>query len=283
MDGSGHKVFAPIFGCGMSALITSSGLVPLAGSLLPTVLIATVCSSLTATLPDADLIALKPASIIKGTAKKRYSQKYKREYYYITISQQEFQRRYPNRSKRDNMKIENGGKGVYIYYDKSGTNSFAMRNMALIFKIMGIKKHRGWQSHSPLLWIPFWIAMTLLAYSVLDIGPFIGCIVMGLGLGWTSHLVGDLFTLDGLPLLPKFWTRRAGEEVKIAPVGGRIAGHRIFSFARASNKIWIAIICFAFINLFGYLLTPDLFFACWNGVGKAGNSILPAKIGRAHV
>lgn len=272
MDGKGHKLFAPIFSCGTSILICKAGLIPVAESLLVTAMIATACSTVTATLPDADLIALKPKAIIKGTAKRRYSNKYKREYYYINISQREFQERFQNKAKDKNTKSEPGGKGVYIYYDKCGTNNPLMKYMALIFKAMGIKKHRGFQSHSPLLWIPFWMAVTWLSYQVQDVGKFLGAIVLGLGLGWISHLVGDLMTLDGLPLIPR---GKGSKDFRIAPLGGKIGKHRIFGFAKASNRIWIGCICFIFINLFMYLLTPDLFFTIWNSIGSLLNKILP--------
>ena len=147
-----------------------------------------------------------------------------------------------------------------------------MKNMALIFKSMGIKKHRGWQSHSPVLWVPAWVIFTYIAYGVTDLGTYLGTIILGLSLGWISHLIGDLFTLDGIPLLPKFWKskKRDGsyEDLKMAPLKGiNVKGHRLFrfGFAKASNKIWIGIVCFLFINIFLKILTPDLFDAIWIG------------------
>lgn len=256
----------------MSTILASSGVIPLAGSLLSTVLVATVCSVLTATLPDADLVALKPTPIIKGTAKKRYSKKYKREYYYITVSENDFRSKYKNKFKNDDAKIEPGGKGVYIYYDKCGTKNFAMKEMALIFKSMGIQKHRGWQSHSPVLWIPLWLLLIWVFYRITDIGAYIGAIVLGLGLGWISHILGDLFTLDGIPLMPKFWEPKKSngtrDDIKIAPLAGiKVGGHRLFrfSFAKASNRIWIGIVCFIFINIFLKILAPNLFDIIWTG------------------
>lgn len=276
MDGKGHKTFAPIFTGGTTLILTTTGLVPVAGTAITTVVLSMICSELTATLPDADLIALKPKKIIKGTAKKRYSKKYNREYYYVSVSEAEYAKKYASRSKSDNLKIERGGKGYYLYYDRCGTSNILMKHMALIFKAMGLKKHRGFQSHSPLIWVPFWLLMIFLAYKIQNIGVYTGALVLGLGLGWISHLVGDLFTLDGLPIVPKFWSRDR-DDIKIAPMGGiKIGKHRLFrfGFAKASNKVWVYMVCFIFFNIFFYILMPDTFYAFYNGIGFVLSKII---------
>lgn len=274
LDGKGHKMFAPVFSMGMSTLILSNNpSLIISDDLKLTVLLATGLSILTCALPDDDLLALKPREIIMGTARQRYSNKYKRDLFYIKCSNEEFEDKYKKLSKKDlRYEKNNTGTGYYIYYSKQGCKNVVQMINALFLKSIGIKKHRGWQSHSPFLWIPILSLITIAFYTLPEIGIYLGTILMGFSLGITSHFVGDAMTKGGIELLPSsimkklskfikknlfrnrnnFFTRLVNKLNKFQPF-------KNVKIAKSGSKSWTICVCMVFILVFLYIIAPNIF------------------------
>lgn len=176
MDGKGHRMLAPVFTACSSMVLMKFGLLQEFDSPLVTTSAISAMSLLSITSArwcDADLLALKPTPIITGTAKKRYSKRYKEELYYVKMSKAQYKKKYgkmkdpKNQSYKEEKKYEITKSGkVLLYYKNCKMENPIMLFWAMLFKLMGLKKHRGWQSHSPLIWIPFWLILTLVSKNV---------------------------------------------------------------------------------------------------------------------
>ncbi len=327
MDGTGHRVLAPVFTACTGLVLTKfdvfNGLeIPLLSTS-----IMSVISISSATWRDADLLALKPTPIITGTAKKRYSKKYNEELYYVIMSEKEFFSKYNSPSKRKDRKHEKTKNGKYIvYYKHCRRESFVMLFWAFIFKFMNIKEHRGWQSHSPFIWIPFWVLMTVVSGFVLPMIPlpvlsfllsvitliigfkvsnkfkkkdkpvYIMCsciisgivymttpyilaylpmVVLALGLGDISHIVGDSFTQEGVQLIADNKLTRAIKRIPILgrlflidfkPFAAKVGKVKIFKFAKASNKYYPYIVITIFLCVTFAILDWETFSTIYKSV-----------------
>lgn len=325
MDGTGHRAFAPVFTACSSALLIKAGMFGdvqdpvLTGSLM------SLASIASARWCDADLLALKPTPIITGTAKKRMSAKYKKELYYVRVSGSEFKRQYgvkydpknPTKKLKD-KKHEAGKNGsVYFYYESCKRENPIMLAWAFLFKAMKLKKHRGWQSHSPLLWFPIWLLIiycSTLLPNILSTGGFLAIILLtlgviflevtkkkklkitglvvicgaialvlvikllptltiyfpyivaSLGLGYLSHIAGDMFTQEGAPILADNKLTRFLKKIPIIkyliitelkPVNFRIGKFKFkINFAKASNSWYPYLLMAFFICITFIILDP---------------------------
>lgn len=297
MDGKGHLMFAPFFSCLATSLMVTTGMVPpVAESLQITVCIATALSFVTAKIPDADQIALKPKPIIMGTAPTRYSQKYQREYNYVVLGEKDFVEQYGQKELekfgegKSDVKGERTKTGKYlVYYDKSGTKDKLMLIFALMYKAMGLKKHRGWQSHSPLLWCILLLFAVLAVYSVPN-GDYLGLVVLGLACGYLSHIVGDAFTKGGVEILPDFYSgleklfpnqfKRRKKKKSIAGKGLKsISGAKFqpmkyIPFAKSGSKVWSVVLCIMMGSVFSYIFLPEFFNFFWGNILLLGGQLV---------
>lgn len=247
MDGETHRKIAPVFTAGATYLtIATRGYHPV--TMLATVGVASAISVLSANWADADLAARsKPVPAIwAGTKVGRY---------FGIRSAVVVDKRNPNKTKT-----------VYLYRNKryTKTHGLGMRIMATIFRLTGVRDHRVWQSHSPVLWIPIILFTYALYMTTLGdkniIFSILSAVPLGLGYGYLSHLFGDALTYKGLPLLPEFkllWklpfigdslhkVNNTFSSMQVAKVG----------FAKASNKTWNNIVFLACIIGVGYILAP---------------------------
>lgn len=327
MDGTGHRVLAPVFTACTGLILTKfdvfNGLeIPLLSTS-----IMSVVSVSSANWRDADLLALKPTPIITGTAKKRKSKKYNEELYYVIMSEKEFYSKYNTPAKRKDRKHEKTKSGKYIvYYKHCKREPIMMLFWAFIFKFMNIREHRGWQSHSPFIWIPFWILITIISGFVLPMIPtpilslllaiitlivgfkvsnnfkkkdrpvylmcsgiisgiiymttpyiiaYLPMIVLALGLGDISHIVGDSFTQQGVQLIADNKLTRTIKRIPILgrlflidfkPFAAKIGKMKIFKFAKASNKYYPYILIVLFLCVTLAILDWDTFSTIYKNV-----------------
>lgn len=291
MDGKGHTILSPIFSTGMCTMLMVSGVVPKQPDVVVTSLAVGLVSILSCKWADYDHLALKPTSIICGTAKQRFSKKYNRNYYYVKYTKKQYIKKYGNKAKvnmnkkdstksygdkdniKDDFKVEFTNTGsAYVYYDRCKRESIVKLVWAMIFKTMNIEKHRGWQSHSPYIWVPVFTLLTIIAYHIPVYSIYTGLLMLSLSLGYFSHLAGDSLTLMGIPLVPdtKFCNKLFKNLRKI-PILGRMFGSYLrilggditifgkkikFNFATASNYKWTYFVAFLFIAIFAFSISP---------------------------
>lgn len=237
MDGKGHRFLAPIFTAGTSLVLMKSGMYNIEGNFVTNLCLATALSVISASWADADQLTIMPKPIATGTAKKIKSKKYNREFYYIKVSEKEFQVRL---KKNKDLKYEKTTMGKYlIYYDSVRHPTPDMLLFMNVFKIMGLKIHRGWQSHSVILWTIVWTLLcwlpTLTKLPQVIISP-LQVVLMGLGLGYLSHLVADKFTKAGL----NEFTDNLSPMLQKIPLVGNLLSKTTkkfkFNFAKANNR-----------------------------------------------
>lgn len=266
MNGKGHKLLAPVFSMGCSLLLVKSGLLDIAGSSVANAIAITAISPLSATWADADQLALMPTQIANGTAPKRKVKKYdNKEFYYIKVSEAEFKQRL---KQNKNLKYDKTMLGNYlIYYENVRHPRIDMRIFCRIFKLMGLKKHRGWQSHSLILWTFIW----LMIYCTISWIPVMRSLIavfqvliLGLAFGYLSHLVVDKFTQQGLNDI----TDDAMKIFSNIPVLGNLFSSKSkdrksrFRFARSDSDIYPYIVGFFIILIFWALLDFKSFTYC---------------------
>lgn len=297
MEGKGHTLLAPVFSIGMCTSLMVSGIVPRQPDTVVTSLAVGMVSILSCKWPDIDQVALKPTPIIMGTAKQRFSKKYNRNYYYIKMTKEQYEKKYKNKRNyvdssknkkqgdKEDVKIEFTDKGnVYIYYDRCKRESLMRILWSLIYKAMGLERHRGWQSHSPYIWVPIFSLLTFLAYHIPVYGLYTGILMLALSLGVFSHFAGDSLTLSGIPLVPdtKLMNKICKPfrkipivgklfQTKLRLLGGdlKIFGKEIkLDFATASNYKWAYFVAFLFIVIFAFAISPT---STWNTVSNIGN------------
>lgn len=326
MDGTGHRMFAGVFtGCTSLLLLKTDLFSQISTSDIGVTAATMALVGMTSSSwPDGDLLAMKPTEIITGTAKQRFSKKYNREYYYVGLSPRKFKKKYgvpldanhlPSSFK--NKKYEMAKRGIYMYYEHCRMENPIMLAWSFLFKAMKIKKHRGWQSHSPALWIPVWIALiygsailptvmstwgflalvlvifgiifveltkkkkiqmsglvavygaiaVILIYQLMPfISKYFPLIIAALGLGYISHIVGDMFTQEGAPILADNKFTRALQKIPILgrlvvfeakPVNFRIGRFKFkLNFAKASNKWYPYLLMGLVISITFAILDP---------------------------
>ena len=277
MNKEGHRIIAPVFSIGATLACMQTGLIPVS---LDPILVSGLsgCLSLVSCCwPDADQLSLLPIPIIMGTAKKRYSDKFHERLYYVKVSKKDYADKYKGRQRgsnadlrssrgaqelaqelEDDKKVEAAGSNqVYVYYDKCSSADIVTKIWAVLFKLVGLKKHRGWQSHSLLLWTPIWF---FLIWRLLESGHhYLTVPLMGIAMGYLSHLVGDLFTMAGGSMFSPEIEKKIKKKKIIGPIyqfithpfgGIHIGNYKIkFKFASANNKSW-AVIVACFMGLF---------------------------------
>lgn len=288
MDGKGHTILSPIFSTGMCTALMVSGIVPRQPDIVVTSLAVGLVSVLSCKWADYDHLALKPTSIICGTAKQRFSKKYNRNYYYVKYSKKQYVKKYGNKARKDSgnksnkdtkaltkddFKVEFTTTGnAYVYYDRCKREPIIRLIWAMIFKAMGLEKHRGWQSHSPYIWIPIFTVLTIIAYQIPIYSVYTGLLMLSLSLGYFSHLAGDSLTLMGIPLVPDTkLCNKLFKNLRKIPILGRIFGTYLkvlggdisifgkkirFNFATASNYKWTYFVAFLFIMIFAFSISP---------------------------
>lgn len=227
MDGPTHRKIAPVFTAGATYLTMTAQGADIT-STLAAVGVASAVSVFSANWADADLYASRPFPAIWAGGKLARAQGVR------------MARIKTNNSRRPEV--------FYIYKNKrhKKIKKFSMRVWATIFRIVGVRGHRVWQSHSPLIYLPLtyfmYIGTQLLFSSSNILTSVVSAVPLGLGLGYVSHLFGDLLTYNGLPLLPDF--KRLWKLPIIGPiikfVNNLFSNLKVarFSFAKASNKRW---------------------------------------------
>lgn len=233
MERNTHMIFGGMVGCVGTVVAARSGNLPIND--ITVVSIATVLNTAlgvaSARWPDADTHSYKPIPVILGLCKEG--------------------------------KIQNRKCLIYHHKGYARVKYLDIKLWAIIYKLMGLRKHRKWQSHTD-LWILFWL---LVYYKVSHITSVVFNIplslisipLLGVGLGVTSHLIADNFTQESTNVFVPF---KFAENI---PIIGRllnlkldflkhitIFGHKPF---KATNKAWNVI----FLILMGYISLFILF------------------------
>lgn len=247
MEGKTHYMFAPIFTVGATYLLATSSVISTQSIPIPlAVAIAAGCSLTTSLVADADLHAYKPKYVILDSKPK----KKKNGEYIVKV--------------RVTKKDSKGNMTTSVETRKyKPPKSPQIRAWALFFKAIGITKHRDWRSHSPLLWgfiwfnIIYWIGKTPLAEISPTLNALLTIIFCGLGMGYISHIVGDMFTKGGVPL---------GPEIKLTKkksIGGESVGFikllpkPLRGFFTAGNQLYNKLFLIAGVEVIGYLIIPE--------------------------
>lgn len=262
MEGSTHRIIAPIFTLGTSVAYMSSNANNLPLGIYGTAFLASAVSVVSANWADADLHAMhKPLPVIWAGFNPML------DGFLATTG-----------LRRVKRKDEYGrvNKVTYVYMRKqySQVRKFDQRVFATLFRITGLRKHRGWQSHSPIVWIPLWVFLYNMSNKISDPMYIIPTVVLGLALGYISHLVGDVMTKSGLPILPElkifYKVPVIGKHVK--KFSNAVDDVKIFrgKFFTAGNKTWNFIVIILLLELSGYLAFPEII----SGVNKTIFSLL---------
>lgn len=225
MDGKNHKIFAPIFTFGVSQLLLQSGV--LSSEIGQTgVVVATMASLLTSTLPDADLFAGYPTMAITDAMPSR-----KRNGYYHFKGPDGRVRKYrPPKSK-------------------------VTRATALFMKSIGVRKHRDWRTHAPTIFFPLGFLIIKLTNSIQLSGEFgkftalLQSIIVGLVLGYVSHIVADIPNKGGVPL---------GPSNKQYSITRKIFGNKLSNFFKSGNKIYSSLFIALSIDAVFFIINKDL-------------------------
>ena len=256
MNKEGHRFIAPIFTAGSSLVVLSTGIVKIEGNFIINIGFASALSIISAIWADADHLSTLPKPIALGTAPKIKVKKYdNKEFYYVKVNEEEFKKKL---RKNKNLKYDKTRLGKYlIYYDKVRHPTPDLILFMYIFKFMGLKEHRGWQSHSVALWSVIWTILfllpTFLHFNSIVATP-IQVIMLGFGLGYLSHIIADKFTTAGLNQL----TDSAGKILAKIPIVGGLLQKGVtsfeFNFAKAKNKKYAYFIGVLFIFIFWAIL-----------------------------
>lgn len=225
MDGKHHKMFAPAFTLGMAELMLQTGIINESLGQMG-VILATAASLTTATMPDADLFASYPTVAILDAAPYK-----KRNGYYMM------------RGRNGQIKKYRPPKNIITRY------------IALFFKSIGVRKHRDWRTHAPTIYFPLGFLIIKLTNKLQlsgDMETFtasLQAIIIGMVLGYLSHIVADIPNKGGIPL---------GPSNKQYSITRRIFGKRFSNFFRSSNKVWNTIFIAAIIDFSLFVINRDL-------------------------
>lgn len=242
MKGETHRKVSPVATAGIGyILITNNMVFPAAGN-DPVInsLILGALGFISANWPDADQHAKSlPMKAILGNCKRNSEGK-----------------------QVGTKKVRENGKTVskkVIYYDIKRPD---MKAVAVVFKALGVKAHRTFLTHSPILHG----ALLYLLYNALVTIPVFGVpiafVTLGIGLGYFTHLLADLPTDGGLPLLPRI------KAFKDIPILNSIFGdfkpmsklkfgkHKFFL---AGNQMWNQMFFIIVLDVVGCIMFPSLF------------------------
>lgn len=223
MDGKGHRMFAPIFSfCGAQLLLNYGLISPTLGQTG----IAVTCgvATISAMLPDADLYAAYPTVAILDAMP---------------------------------MKKKNG---AYHFRTNNGVKQYRppknkiVAMMALFWKSIGVRKHRDWRTHAPTIHIPLGLLLIKLT-NVLqlsgNLAPYTALaqsILLGIVLGYWSHIVADFPNKGGIPL---------GPSNKQYSISRRLLGNRFSNIFKSSSKFYVSLMMAIFIDLAFFLVNKD--------------------------
>lgn len=172
MNGKQHRQIAPIFTLGASFFATSQGLLQTQNQYV-TVGVATAVSILFANALDADLYATYPIKVLMS----------------------------PNNSRHIVRVKDKNGKWVQKTY--SPPKGIINKTFAIFFKMLGVRKHRDWRSHSPIIYFPLGLLLLKLFSKIPDNTGIITGVIAGIVLGIWSHILADMPNKGGIQLFPK--------------------------------------------------------------------------------
>lgn len=225
MDGKHHKMFAPAFSLGIAELMLQTGIINESLGQMGVVL-AAGASLLTATAPDADLFASYPTVAILDAVP------YK---------------------KRNGYYMMRGGDGRIKKYRPP--KNILTRYVALFFKSIGVRKHRDWRTHAPTIYFPLGFLIIKLTNMIQLSGEFetftaaLQAIIIGMVLGYWSHIVADIPNKGGIPL---------GPSNRQYSITRRLFGKRLSNFFKSGNKVWNTIFIAAVIDFSLFVINRDL-------------------------
>lgn len=218
MNGKQHRVIAPAFTVLATILANQSGMIP-TENIYTTLAIATPISVLFANAPDADLYATYPIRVLLSPSGKQYTTK---------------------RKNRSTGKYE-----IKKYNSPKGPIN---KLFAVLFKLMRVRKHRDWRSHSPLIYVPLGLLLFKLANVIPDPSGILIGVICGIVFSYWSHLFADIPNKGGIQYLP--WGSAKGIK--------NITPKFMHNWFRSGGKFMYAIIIAAMIELFLFLLSKDL-------------------------
>lgn len=245
MEPGTHKVIGPIFTAGASTYYMAAKQVGFTLDPVAITTIAVIVSYFSSGWPDADQAAKeKPVPVIL------YGVKAFSPYCAMTgVRMKKVSTNGGKPSKRICYKGE--------YYTQTYRKRYDLKLWAAFFRAIGVRKHRCFRTHGPLLWIPVWFFICNLVYTADTLGILSG-IIQGCAFGYLSHILADAFTVDSVPLLPE------PKFIKKIPFLGAIyhwiANFKIFRWGafKASNKLWNFIVIFIILDAVLFFAFPDI-------------------------
>lgn len=231
MNGKQHRLVAPIFTAAISLIAVSTKVVSV-DNMYAFIGTASAASLLTANLPDADLYATYPIRVLWGKGIKRVRRK-------------------------GQIKTYSAPKGMH------------MRTAATVFKSLGVKRHRDWRTHSPMIHVPLgiaiiWLAMTLFKTMSIPLG-----LICGLVFGYWSHIAADIPNKGGIPL---------GLSNSQFSLPKMLLGDRGSNLFRSGNKLPVIFFIVAMIEITLFVISPSsakkLNIAVYNLLARAVGFIL---------
>ena len=275
MEGKTHKIIAPIFTFGVStAYFMANSDVSLPLTLVGTTGIAAVSSYFSACWPDADQHAKYMPVCVIWAGFSPFTD--------ALVSARGVKKIRKRVDSKGNKVPKKKAKCSYLYKNKKypKVKHVGSRIWATLFRMMGLRAHRDWRSHSPLIWcfVWYWLYYMSCLIPIEPISMIASPIVLGFGLGYISHIVGDAFTKSGIPLLPDVGV------VQKFPVLNHLTEVRFLKgkFFRANNKLWNGIVICLIADAMLFLISPDfamsinsfIFDTIWTIILVIYNSIL---------
>ncbi len=267
MLGHQHRKITPVMTIGATYLMINGGLVasPLGSPALLSSLIAGGISYISANWPDADQVALMPTAAILGQLPRDNEGKQ----FKIVVE-------YDSKLKRNIKKKR-------IYHDIKRKD---MKYIGLFMKMIGVRSHRCFLSHSPILHglIAYFLYSTL--SMIPNGGDIISFIVFSLCMGYLTHLAADQVTNDGLPILPKI---KAFEKIPILNIifgdfkptsHVKIFGKKVFL---TKNKGWVQVFFVLLIDTVLCILFPAQMIPVNLAIMDAVKSIFISLIGQINI
>lgn len=247
MDRPTHIKFAPIFTLTTSFMLANStGIAPGVNNLVQ-IGLATLASNLTAMAPDADLHCYKPLYIIWGKKGNHKVYVKQNNSNHSRVSQAGWNNNRSKQTGRQKRRTTSRRSGGYAEKNYATPKHLSSKIWATLFKFMGTPDHRGFQSHSPILWLPIW---AILYFTALYLNKFLGIFIFGMGAGYMSHIVGDLFTKGGVELFPGANFSPIGQTLGRIPILRRLP--------KANNKIWTTMFLIASVDIALLVIAPSL-------------------------
>lgn len=259
MKGTTHRKVSPVATAGIGFLLLSNNMAfPIIGTdpTINAILLAGL-GYISANWPDADQHAKNlPMKAILGRCKRNAE------------------------GKQIGYKIEvvNGKKmkKKAVFYDIKRAD---MRAVAMVFKMLGVKAHRTFLTHSPVLHTVLLYFLYNFTVKIPGMGPTLGFVILGLGLGYLTHLLADLPTDGGLPILPRI---RAFDNIPILrsvfgdfrPVSKlKFGKHKFFL---AGNQTWNQIFFLIVVDAVGCIMFPTIFIPLNESIWEAVKTLFQA-------